>query len=301
MAIRVPSLNGLRAFEAAARHQSFTRAADELAVTQTAISHQIKRLEGQLGLALFRRDGRGLRLTAEGAAYLPAVTAAFDDLRRATAKLRRGYDDNRLTVSTTGSFAIKWLIPKLPRFQAKHPDLEVRVSSSSRLVEFEIDDVDCAIRFGLGDWPDVSATWLLTDNYFPVCSPKLLQGPVPLKRPADLAQHTLLHVTPAPDDWQQWLTAAGEPTLKAAQNLEFDAIVMAYAAAIDGFGVALGRTTMVQPDLDAGRLVRPFDLDMRTEAGYYFVTPKGWEKRSNIKRFRDWLMAEVAAAAPTSA
>lgn len=295
MANRLPSLNGLRAFEAAARHLSFTKAAAELHVTQTAVSHQIRRLEEQLGLELFRRDGRGLRLSEAGRDYLPAVAAAFEDLRRATQKLRRGNDEGRLTVSTTGSFAVKWLVPKLGKFQARHPEIEVRVSSSIRLVDFERDDVDCAIRFGMGEWPGLIADWLLTEDMFPVCSPKLLSGPIPLTKPEDLALHTLIHISQAPDDWRQWLTASGLPDLKGAHDLEFDLSLMALAAAVDGLGVALGRSTIAGDDLAAGRLVQPFALTLRADAGYYFVTPKGSEKRPKIAAFRDWLLHEVRA------
>src|SRR6185437_2200272 len=212
MTARLPSLNGLRAFEAAARHLSFTQAASELNVTQTAISHQIKRLEHELGVRLFIRQNRALTLTAEASEYLPGVRAAFNDLRLATDRLLRREDDHVLTVSTLASLAAKWLLPRLSAFQEAQPGIDVRITTSTGLVDFRSGDVDAAIRYGRGNWPGLRADWLMADEAFPVCSPALLSGPKPLQRPEDLAQHTLLHATVSREDWQLWLTAAALPT-----------------------------------------------------------------------------------------
>jgi LysR family glycine cleavage system transcriptional activator len=179
MTARLPSLNGLRAFEAAARHLSFTQAASELNVTQTAISHQIRRLEEELGLRLFIRKNRALALTPQARDYLPGVRAAFNDLRLATDRLLRKGDDNILTVSTLASLAAKWLLPRLTAFQEAHPGIDVRITTSTALVEFKNGDVDAAIRYGRGHWPGLRAEWLMADEVFPVCSPELLAG----KRP----------------------------------------------------------------------------------------------------------------------
>ena len=187
MTARLPSLNGLRAFEAAARHLSFTRAASELNVTQTAISHQIQRLEDQLGIALFVRRNRALLLTREAQSYLPAVRTAFEDLRRATARLRRPDRDGLLTVSTTASLAAKWLVTRVAAFQDAHPGIEVRITTSAHLVDFEREEVDIAVRYGRGNWPGLRANWLMAEDIFPVCSPSLLKGDKPLRRPEDLA------------------------------------------------------------------------------------------------------------------
>jgi len=204
----LPSLNGLRAFEAAARHLSFTRAAADLNVTQTAISHQIRRLEEQLGLTLFIRRNRTLELTREALDYLPSIRSAFADLHRATAKLRRNDREGRLTVSTTASLATKWLISRVAAFQDANPGIEVRISTSTHLVDFQREEVDIAVRYGHGIWPGLRADWLMAEHIFPVCSPDLLNDARPLRTPEDLAHHTLLHTTVSREDWQLWLTAA---------------------------------------------------------------------------------------------
>ena len=242
----LPSLNGLRAFEAAARHLSFTDAATELNVTQTAVSHQIRRLEEQLGIRLFLRQNRALALTREAQAYLPAVRAAFDDLRRATARLVRPERDCVLVVSTMASLAAKWLVTRVAAFQDSHPGIEVRFTTSSHLVDFQREEVDLAVRYGRGSWPGVRAQWLMAEDIFPVCSPALLNGAKPLRRPEDLAHHTLLHTTVLREDWQLWLTAAGLPvSLALRRGLSFDLSLMALQAAMDGLGVALGRSRLV--------------------------------------------------------
>src|SRR5215469_5788038 len=192
---RLPSLNGLRAFEAAARHLSFTRAASELNVTQTAISHQIKRLEEELGVRLFVRQNRALELTSEARDYLPGIRAAFNDLRLATDRLLQKGNDNVLTVSTIASFAAKWLLPRLGTFQEANPGIDVHITTSSSLVDFTRDNVDAAIRYGRGQWPGVRSAWLMADEMFPVCSPQLLKGKRPLRQPEDIGHHTLLHTS----------------------------------------------------------------------------------------------------------
>src|SRR5947209_987635 len=261
MTARLPSLNGLRAFEAAARHLSFTRAADELNVTQTAISHQIRRLEEQLGIPLFVRRNRALALTREAEAYLPAVRTAFDDLRQATARLRRPASDGLLVVSTMASLAAKWLVTRVAGFQEAHPGIEVRISTSPHLVDFDREAVDMAVRYGHGKWPGLRADWLMAEDIFPVCSPKLLRGEHPLRGPQDLEHHTLLHATVSREDWQLWLTAAGLPvSLAKRRGLNFDQSFMAIQAAVEGLGVALGRTRFVEADIAAGRLLVPFDV-----------------------------------------
>ncbi|HZB91257.1 MAG TPA: transcriptional regulator GcvA [Stellaceae bacterium] len=292
----LPSLNGLRAFEAAARHLSFTRAAAELNVTQTAISHQIRRLEAQLGLRLFLRRNRSLRLTREAQEYLPAVRAAFEDLRLATERMLKGGSDQLLIVSTMASLAAKWLLPRLAAFQERHPGIEVRISSSSHLVDFRREEVDLAIRYGRGSWPGLRADWLMAEDIFPVCSPALLDGPKPLKKPQDLAHHTLIHGSLSREDWQLWLTAAGlSKELAARRGLTFDLSLMALQAAIDGLGVALGRSAFVEADIAAGRLVVPFAMKLPAEAGYYVVAPEETADTPKIALFREWLLATVAA------
>ena len=293
MTARLPSLNGLRAFEAAARHLSFTQAAAELNVTQTAISHQIKRLEEELGVRLFVRQNRALSLTPEAKEYLPGIRAAFNDLRLATDRLLRKDDDHALTVSTLASLAAKWLLPRLSAFQDAHPGIDVRITTSTSLVDFQRDDVDAAIRYGRGHWPGVRADWLMADQMFPVCSPALLAGKKPLRKPEDLADHVLLHSSSGnDDDWRLWLTAAGLPTnLSKQPGVTFDIMFMTIQAAIDGIGVAMGRTSYVKDDIAKGRLVVPFEITLPVDAGFYLVSPDGRADSPKLSAFRNWLVA----------
>jgi len=293
MTARLPSLNGLRAFEAAARHLSFTRAASELNVTQTAISHQIKRLEEELGLRLFVRKNRALALTPKAKDYLPGVRAAFNDLRLATDRLLRKDDDNVLTISTLASLAAKWLLPRLSTFQEAHPGIDVRITTSTSLVDFRSGDVDAAIRYGRGHWQGLRAQWLMADELFPVCSPALLKVDRPLSCPQDLAHYTLLHTSGGyDDDWRLWLTAAGLPTdISKQPGLTFDLIFMTVQAAIDSIGVAMGRTSYVQDDIAKGRLVVPFKIALHADAGFYLVSPEAKDDPPKLKLFRQWLLA----------
>ena len=293
MTARLPSLNGLRAFEAAARHLSFTLAAAELNVTQTAISHQIKRLEEELGLRLFIRKNRALALTPKAKDYLPGVRAAFNDQRLATDRLLRKDDDNVLTISTLSSLAAKWLLPRLSTFQEAHPSIDVRITTSTGLVDFRSGDVDAAIRYGRGHWPGLRTQWLMADELFPVCSPVLLNGDKPLRVPEDLAHHTLLHSSGGfEDDWRQWLTAAGLPAnISKQRGVTFDVSFMTVQAAIDGIGVAMGRTSYVQDDIAKGRLVVPFKTALPTDAGFYLVSPEAVDDPPKLKLFRQWLIA----------
>lgn len=293
---RLPSLNGLRAFEAAARHLSFTTAAAELNVTQTAISHQIRRLEEELGIRLFIRQNRSLALTAQGRDYLPGIRAAFDDLRRATDRLKRRDSDRVLTISTLASMASKWLLPRMSAFQALHPEIDVRITTSTSMVDFTGGDVDAAIRYGRGQWVGLHADWLTADHLFPVCSPALLKGKTPLRKPKDLTRYTLLHSSGSyDDDWRLWLTAAGVPAdILKQPGLSFDMIFMTLQAAIDGLGVAIGRTTYVEGDLASGRLVVPFDIRLPADAGFYLVYPEVAAQTRKLAAFRVWLLSQVS-------
>jgi LysR family transcriptional regulator, glycine cleavage system transcriptional activator len=292
MNARLPSLNGLRAFEAAARHLSFTQAAAELNVTQTAISHQIRRLEEELGIRLFVRQNRALALTPKARDYLPGVRAAFNDLRLATDRLLRKDDDNVLTISTLASLAAKWLLPRLTAFQEAHPGIDVRITTSTGLVDFKGGDVDAAIRYGRGHWPGLRAEWLMADEVFPVCSPALLTGKRPLRRPEDLRDHVLLHNTNNSDDWRLWLTASGLPAdISKQPGITFDLILMTVQAAIDGIGIAMGRTSYVQDDIAKGRLVVPFEIALPADAGFYLVSPEATADPPKLRAFRNWLTA----------
>jgi LysR family glycine cleavage system transcriptional activator len=295
MTARLPSLNGLRAFEAAARHLSFTQAASELNVTQTAISHQIRRLEDELGVRLFMRSKDGLTLTDEGSAYFPGVRSAFLELRHSTERLQEANNQSVLTISTLVSVASKWLLPRLPSFREAHPEIDVRISALTRLVDFRKVGIDAAIRYGKGEWPGLRADWLMSDEVFPVCSPRLLTGDKPLKTPADLVHHPLLQVSGlTANDWNDWLHAAGQPPLTTkGPRLTFDLAMMAVQTAIDGQGVCIGRSTYVDDDLRAGRLVAPFDLRLKSDSGFYFVTPHENANSKKVVAFRQWLSQVV--------
>ncbi|PTS95137.1 transcriptional regulator GcvA [Pseudomonas sp. HMWF006] len=294
MVARLPSLNGLRAFECAARYMSFTKAAEELHVTQTAISHPIRRLEDELGVTLFLRLKEGLALTEEGQAYLPGIRAAFHELRHATQALLASRQNTVLTINTLVSVASKWLLPRLPSFQQANPDIDVRISASTELVDFRQGGIDAAIRYGRGDWKGLRADFLMSDEIFPVCSPALLSTSKGLNTPADLLDHTLLQVSGmTAGDWNRWLSAAGESaTLAEGPRLTFDLAMMAVQAAVDGQGVCIGRSTYVADDLRAGRLVAPFALRLKDELGFYLVTPHETADSKKIVALRTWLMAQ---------
>ena len=295
MTVRIPSLNGLKAFESAARHMSFTRAAEELNVTQTAVSHQIRRLEDELGVRLFLRLKDGLALTAEGQAYLPGVKCAFEQLRQCTEALWEPKKSSTLTISTLVSLASKWLLPRLAGFQEEHPNIDVRVSASTDLVDFRCGGVDAAIRYGNGHWSGLRADWLMSDEVFPVCSPRLLSSAHPLREPRDLVNHTLLQVSGMTGgDWNDWLQAARvEGELKKSSRLTFDLAMMAVQAAVNGMGVCIGRTSYVESDLKSGALVEPFNFRLKSAHGFYLVSPIEYAESSKITAFRTWLIRTI--------
>jgi LysR family glycine cleavage system transcriptional activator len=295
MAERLPPLNALRTFEAAARHLSFTKAASELFVTQAAVSHQIKALEDHLGIPLFRRLNRALMLTDEGQALLPFVRDAFDQLADGIRRLRQGQSAGVLTISVLPSIASTWLIPRLRQFQTRHPDIEVHMSASDRLVDFAREPVDAGIRYGLGQWPGLRALRLLSAEMMPVCSPQLLEGPNALRTPDDLAHHRLLHVLNSPDEWRMWLMAAGVQGVDPDRGVRFDHTALAIQAALNGMGVAMGPAALVGEDLAAGRLVEPFDVELPSDSAYYFVAPETTADQFKIRAFGDWLQEEASA------
>jgi LysR family glycine cleavage system transcriptional activator len=291
----LPPLAALRAFEAAARHLSFTRAAAELHVTQTAISHQIRALEDLLGVKLFRRLPRGLLLTAEAQHYLPPIREAFDRIAAATEQLAAVSASGTLTVSVLPSFAAKWLVPRLGRFRAAHPDIDLRISTSSELVDFAREDVDVGIRMGRGSYPGLRIDRLFGEALMPVCAPALLEHNHPLRQPEDLRHHVLLHE----DDytgWQLWLEIARVESVDARRGPIFTDGAIVVQAAAEGQGVALARSALAAGDLAAGRLVQPFDVSIPHDLAYYLVCPDATADRSKIRRFREWLLAEAAAS-----
>ena len=294
MSRRLPPLNALRAFEAAARHLSFTRAAQELHVTQTAISHQIKGLEERLGVRLFRRLPRGLLLTEEAQRLLPPVRDAFDQIAAAVERLSAGGSGARLTVSVLPPFAAKWLVPRLGRFRAAHPDLDLRIGATSELVDFARDDVDVGIRMGRGIYPGLRVERLFGESLVPVCSPELRAGPHPLLRPRDLRHHVLLHDDDHAD-WELWLRLAGVSGVPPRRGPVFTDSALVVQAAAEGQGVALARRVLAAGDLAAGRLIQPFDVSIPHDLAYYLVCPEATAEQPKIAAFRSWLLAEAQA------
>ena len=292
MARRLPPLNALRAFEAAARHLSFTRAAGELHVTQAAVSHQVKALEEHLGRKLFRRLNRALLLTDDGQAYLPSISRAFTLLNDATNDLLTKQAPGPLTVSALPSFAARWLVPRLGRFRHIRPDIDLRIDPSAALSDFAGGDVDVGIRYGRGKYPGMRADWLMTEDIFPVCSPALLEGPHPLRDPKDLEHQVLLH-DDGHGDWRTWLLAAGVERVDPARGPIFTDSSMLIQAAMAAQGVALARGVLAADELAAGRLVRPFTLSLSTEYAYYLVCPVNTAEQPKIAAFRDWLLDEA--------
>ena len=295
MARRLPSLNALRAFEAAARHESFTQAAQELCVTQGAVSHQVKALEAELGLRLFQRERQRLVITEAGRSYLEVVRDAFDRVAAGTERLLQRQNAGVLTVSTSPNFAGKWLVHRLGRFAEAHPGIDLRVSASLHHIDFAREEVDLAVRHGDGRWPGLDVTRLCSEALFPVCSPTLLRGrgKRALRSPADLRHHVLLHLDER-RDWAKWLDAAGVAGADMTRGPVFNQASMAIDAAIDGQGVALARTALAVWDLLAGRLARPFRLELPVPYAYWIVCPKVNADLPKIALFRDWLVGEAA-------
>ncbi len=294
MGRQLPSLNALRAFEAAARHLSFTKAAEELSVTQGAVSHQVKALEEQLGIKLFHRQHQRLLLTATGQDCLPFVREAFDRLAAGFAQVQARDRAGVLTVSVSPNFAAKWLVNRLGRFTAQHPEIDLRISASLNHVAFVRDDIDMAVRHGEGHWPELHVVRLAADELFPVCSPRLLEGLRSARRPDDLKHHTLLHLDDR-RDWLKWFEAAGIGGVDMSRGVVFDQASLIIDAAGDGQGVALARKVLAAGDLLSGRLVRPFGLALPVAYAYYIVCAKPAAERPKVKIFRDWLLAEAAA------
>ena len=296
---RLPPLGALRAFEAAARHLSFTKAAEELHVTQAAVSHHIKALEQDLGLPLFRRFNRRLALTDAGQQYLPPLRDAFDLMLAATRRIRAGDQSGQLKITTLSSFATKWLIPRLPRFREFQPDIDPMISTSYRLVDFRSEEFDVAIRLGRGNYPGLHVVRLMDDRAFPVCSPRLTKGPRALREPADLKHHVLLHDSRVAQDsdapnWRNWLKAAGVTEVAPDRGPAYSDTALSLQAAIAGNGVALGRRSLVIDDIKTGHLIQPFGPELRTRFSWYLVCSPVAAEQHKVRAFREWLQHETA-------
>lgn len=309
---RLPPLNALRAFEAAARHLSFAMAAKELHVTPAAVSHQVKGLEEHLRQRLFRRLARGLELTRAGRAFLPKLREGFERFGEALDELRAIQDSGTLAVSAAPSLATRWLAPRLHRFVGAHPELDVRINASTRLIDpnsnpetpvdalagSPVEDADIVVRFGTGDYPGFRVDRLLLVAVTPMCSPRLLDGGHPLRAAADLKQQVLIHDNVRYDDgrplWDAWFESAGMPGTDTSHGLRFSHAMLALEAAADGMGVALGMPVLAGSDLASGRLVAPLALSLPLKYAYYIVSGADTAERSDVAAFRNWLLAEAA-------
>jgi LysR family glycine cleavage system transcriptional activator len=289
---RLPSLNALKAFEASARHESFTRAAGELCVTQGAVSQQVKALEEDLGVRLFRREHQRLAITEAGRDYLGVVRDAFDRLSTGTERMLRRQGSGLLNVSTSPNFAAKWLVHRLGRFSEAHAEIDLRISASVHHVDFAREEVDLAVRHGDGRWPGLDVSRLCAEELFPVCSPALLRGSRPLRAPDDLRRYPLLHANDA-THWTRWLERAGVSGVNVEKGVVFNQASMAIDAAIQGQGVAMARTALAAWDLLSGRLVRPFPLALEAPFALWIVCPRATADLPKIATFRQWLLAEA--------
>ncbi len=298
---QLPATATLRAFEAAARLRSFTRAADELGLTQGAISHQIRALERLLGCALFHRERRQSPVTPRGEVLAAAIREGLTRIADALEAIQRAQAAPAIAVSAPPGFAVKWLFPRLIRFDQLHPDIQVDIAASAQLADVS-GDAEIAIRYGLGNHAGLHVECLIRESLFPVCSPRLLAGRRPLRAPADLANHTLLHdhvvaVGGTPPGWVTWLNAAGVRGVDAAQGRRYGQANMVIQAAIEGLGVALGRTALVHDDLQAGRLVRPFGPRVPSDYAYFLVCARSALEAPKMAAFVSWLRKEAAQVA----
>jgi LysR family glycine cleavage system transcriptional activator len=302
---RLPPLNSLRAFAAAAERLSLAAAAEDLHVTPSAVSLQIRQLEDHLGIPVFIRTGRGLQLTNEGKAILPGILEGFDQLRMALSLIGPQGEENVLTLSVAPSFAAKWLSPRLDAFTQTHPNIDIRILATDQLVDFAVDDVDIAIRYGSGVYPGLTSEHLLAERVFPVCAPKLLEGHA--DHPLDLLRsQTLLH-DDSPDqdktcpDWRMWLRAARISGVDWRRGPRFNQSSMVLEAAVAGRGVALAKATLAAADLAAGRIVKLAEIDQPVEFAYYLVYPAERRQSAKCTAVREWVSAEAKAVADGTA
>ncbi|EQC01315.1 transcriptional regulator GcvA [Photorhabdus temperata] len=295
MSKRLPPLNALRVFDAAARHLSFTKAAEELFVTQAAVSHQMKSLEDFLGLKLFRRRNRSLLLTEEGQSYYLDIKEIFTSINEATRKLQARSAKGALTVSLSPSFAIQWLVPRLSSFNLAYPGIDVRIQAVDREEDKLADDVDVAIFYGRGNWPGLRTDRLYAEYLLPVCAPSLLTGENPLKTPADLARHMLLHDS-SRRDWQAYIRQLDmQQQINVQQGPIFSHSAMVIQAAVHGQGIALANNVMARTEIDAGRLVCPFNDVLVSKNAFYLVCHDNQAELGKIAAFRQWVLAQAAS------
>jgi LysR family glycine cleavage system transcriptional activator len=286
---RLPPLNSLKSFEAAGRLLSFTRAANELNVTQAAVSHQIKVIEDFLGLSLFIRYPRKLALTEQGRLLLPEVIEAFDRVSNAVGAISKEPSSKMISVRLAPSFAAKWLSPRLKYFWLQHPEIDLCLYHAHPAVEFDREQIDIAVTYGKGDWPGVVADPILSLDFYPVCTPAFMSNDRPLSNIDNLRYYSLLHDANY-ECWSDWLKLAGLQEINANKGTIIDDTNVLIQAAVDGQGVALGSSTFVQDLLDSGRLIKPFDITLVNDFAYYVVCPEAHLKNPSVQAFKDWLL-----------
>lgn len=289
----IPPLNPLRVFECVARLKSFSKAADELYVSQSAVSRQISLLEDYLGVQFFHRDRSGIRLTEAGERYFEDIGPAFERIAGATRRLASARSQDHLRLRVYSTFAAKWLVRRLADFQKQHPDVRLRIITAVAPVDFAKEAVDASIQFGAGDWPEVDSTYLCGDELRAVCSPSLLASAGSKLKPKDVLRFRLIHSNYRMQDWPDWLHSAGvEPPLEA-DPFTLPNSLLAYQAAVDGLGVAVAQTRMVEAELASGALVFFSDHVLRRPLGYYLVTPPKSPHADKLALLRDWLLSEI--------
>lgn len=293
---RLPNLAALRAFEAASRHQNFSRAAEEIHVTHGAISHQVRALEEELGLQLFVRYGKKIAITEEGQRFAEVIRDSLQQIALVVDALKGAKQQNRLAITALPSFAARWLSPRLGRFIEQYPDLEVSLQSSNHLTDFMRESVDIGIRFGFGNYPGLQCEHLMDDAYYPVVSPRFNHGDLP-KTPQDMVRCSLLRCAMEP--WEPWFRLANLDNLEPTGGLVFQDSSMLVRAAVDGQGIALARHAIVQSDVASGHLIRLFDIALPCPSSYYLVYPVAALEKPQVKAFRRWLLDEIAKVIST--
>ena len=290
---RLPPLNSLRMFEAAARKSSFVAASEELAVTASAVSHQIKTLEEYLGVPLFSRSKRQISLTPAGEQYLARIQHARDEIEMATQRLTVSHESNVVNISVAPNFLIRWLMPHMAKFQALHPTVELQVNASQGLIDFNRSNTDIAVYYGSGEWNDIETHFLRRVMLVPVCSPSLANGRLPLQEPADLRHHTLIYVSKRKWEWQDWLDQVQLSSLIPRGSLQMSSSQLATAAAQEGLGIALADSTLTSKEIASGKLVVPFNIQLDTNKAFYLVYRKHRPLTAGMQAFKDWIMEEM--------
>ena len=294
MSRRLPPLKSVRAFEAAARRGSFNEAAEELFVTPSAISHQVKALEEYLGVSLFRRARRQVQLTIAGQRYLESISHALDEIDLATRRLLASANSGAVNISVAPAFLTRWLVPRMREFQTRHPDIELRLSPNSTPIDFTWSDIDMAVYFGDGKWPGLEVFFLREVVLVPVCSPTFAEVEPRMTQPEDLCAHTLIDVSTRPSDWDEFLATFGVACEKRAKRLSFSSTSLALGAAMENLGIALADRQLVAREVLYGRLVTPLDIAMENQLGYYLVYQKHRKLTDEMRAFLDWVIEEIA-------